>query len=204
MVDKKNNANSFANFIYCLGSLERKNSQLFNELANKTVLIEAKSHLLKLSQGNDKQSKVLIDLSNKLGTSRIKSHECKLKLRPVCKITESLIDQIQKKKKITAKELSNVLSTLELQGGSTQYLFNQLRTFIFMSKEISQLYGIHLEDFNNQIMELAQQVEEHIELLELIKTKISQIKNKKTDVYNPVFKYQTPDAWITPISGRED
>jgi phenylpyruvate tautomerase PptA (4-oxalocrotonate tautomerase family) len=73
-----------------------------------------------------------------------------------------------------------------------------------MQKEISQLYGIHLEHFNIQIMEIAQQVEEHIELLEEIKTKIAQSTNKKNDVTNPVFKYQNPDAWITPISGRED
>jgi hypothetical protein len=38
MVDKKGSADDFADFLYCLGSLERKNGQLFAELAKKTVL----------------------------------------------------------------------------------------------------------------------------------------------------------------------
>ena len=162
MVDNDSNADDFADFLYCLGSLERKISQLFEELANKTVLNEVRGHLMKLSRGNEKQSKVLIDLSDKLGTSKIKSHECKLKLRQVCKITESLIAKAKKKKKITGAELSDFLMILELQGGSTQYLYNQTRTFLFMSKEISQLYGVNLEDFNNQLIAIAKQVEEHI------------------------------------------
>lgn len=53
-------------------------------------------------------------------------------------------------------------------------------------------------------MEIAQQVEEHIELLEEIKTKIGQSANKKSGVHHPLFMYQNPDAWTTPISGRED
>ena len=65
-----------------------------------------------------------------------------------------------------------------------------------MSKEISQLYGVNFEDFNNQLIALAKQLEEHIELLEEIKAKIEQSTSKKPDVvHHPVFRYQTPDAW---------
>ena len=64
-----------------------------------------------------------------------------------------------------------------------------------MQKEIRQIYGIHLEDFNTQITQIAEQVEEHIELLEDIKSKIAQYNNKKDDVNHPVFRYQSPDAW---------
>lgn len=204
MFNTNSDADNFADFVYCLGRMERKNSQLFEELANKVSLTKVKGHLLKLSQGNEKQSKVLIELSGKLGSSMIEPHKCKRKLRPVCKIMESLIEQVKKKKKITGEELSAILLTLELQGGSTQYLYNQAKTFLFMQKEISQLYGIHLEHFNNQIMEIAKQVEEHIDLLEEIKTKIAQSTNKKSGVHHPSFMYQNPDAWATPISGRED
>ncbi len=204
MLLEKGNSEDFTNLFYCLGSLQKKNSKLFEELANKTVLTEVRSQLLKLSYGNEKQSKALIELSGQIGSSKAKSEQCKMKLRPVCKVTESLIDQVKKKKKISAEELSKILLTLELEGGSTQYLYNQAKTFLFMQKEISQIYGIHLEDFNTQITQIAEQVEEHIELLEDIKSKIAQNNNKKDDVNHPVFRYQSPDAWLTPVSGRED
>ena len=55
MVDNDSNADDFADFLYCLGSLERKKSQLFEELANKTVLNEVRGHLMKLSRGNEGQ-----------------------------------------------------------------------------------------------------------------------------------------------------
>jgi len=195
MVDKKGSADDFADFFHCLGSLEQKNSQLFEELANKTVLSEIRSHLLKISQGNKDHAKVLIELSSQLGGSKTKSNECKRKLRPVCKITESFLEQVRKKKKITVEELSDILLTLERSGGAMQYLQIQAETFLVMSKEISQLYGMKLEDFNAHIMDIAQQVEEHIELLEEIKTKIAQSISKKDVVHHPVFRYQSPDAW---------
>jgi hypothetical protein len=203
---EKRSSEEFTTLFYCLGSLQKKNSKLFEELANKTVLTEVKSQLLKLSYGNEKQSKALIELSGQIGDSKLKSEQCKMKLRPVCKVTESLIKQVEKKKTVSAQDLSKILLTLELEGGSTQYLYNQAKTFLFMQKEISQIYGIHLEDFNTQITQIANQVEEHIELLEDIKLKIAQNENnnKKDDVNHPVFRYQSPDSWITPVSGRED
>jgi len=203
---EKRSSEEFTTLFYCLGSLQKKNSKLFEELANKTVLTEVKSQLLKLSYGNEKQSKALIELSGQIGDSKPKSEQCKMKLRPVCKVTESLIKQVEKKKTVSAQDLSKILLTLEFEGGSTQYLYNQAKTFLFMQKEISQIYGIHLEDFNTQITQIANQVEEHIELLEDIKLKIAQNENnnKKDDVNHPVFRYQSPDSWITPVSGRED
>jgi hypothetical protein len=198
MFNEKSSANDFSDFLYCLGSLERKNSQLFEELANKTVLFEVRSHLLKISQGNEAHAKVLIELSSKLGSTKKKANECKRKLRPVCKITESFLEQVRKKKQITAKELSEILLTLEHSGGAMQYLQIQAETFLVTAKEISQLYGMNLKDFNDHIMEIAQQVEEHIELIEEIKTMISQSTSKKNGIHQPVVKYQTPDAWFQP------
>jgi len=203
---EKRNSEDFTNLFYCLGRLQKKNSKLFEELANKTVLTEVRSQLLKLSYGNEKQSKALIELSGQIGDSKAKSEQCKMKLRPVCKVTESLIDGVKKKKKISTEELAKILLKIELEGGSTQFLYNQVRTFLFMQKEITQIYGINLDDFAIQINQVAEQVEEHIELLEDIKSKIVQNKNNniQDDVNHPVFRYQSPDAWITPVSGRED
>lgn len=200
MVNKKGSADDFADFLYCLGSLERKNSQLFEELANKTVLSEVKRHLLKISQGNENHAKVLINLSGQL-SSDTKSNDCKRKLRPVCKVTEGLLERVRKKEKITAEELSEVLLTLESSGGAIQYLHIQAETFLFMSKQISQMYGMDLKDFHDHVMEIAQQVEEHIEILEEIKAKIEQSTRKKKEmVHHPIVRYQRPDAWYQPTA----
>ena len=198
MTNKKGDLDTLANYIYCLGRMEWKNYLLFEELANKVVFNDVKSNLLKLSQGNMKQSKLLIEFSNKLGTSMKDPHKCRMKLRPVCKVTESLIDLVKKKKEITTEELFNILLTLETQGGSTQFLYNQARTFLFMQKEISQLYGVKLEQFINKINDLAMQVEEHIELLEEIKNWIVQNTAKKNEEHHPAFRYQNPDSWANP------
>ncbi|MCW4016823.1 MAG: hypothetical protein NWF06_10670 [Candidatus Bathyarchaeota archaeon] len=198
MFNSKKNPEPFTDFLYCLGSLERKNSQLFAELASKTVLSEVRGNLLKISEGNEMHAKVLIELSGRVEGPKPKTGECKRKLRPVCKLTESLLNQVHKKKTLSADELSSILLTLERSGGAMQYLQIQAETFLFMSKEISQLYGMNLEVFHDHIMEIAQQVEEHIELLEEVKTMIAQSTRKKDGMHHPVVKYQTPDAWFQP------
>ena len=67
-----------------------------------------------------------------------------------------------------------------------------------MQKIIDQLYGIDLEEFNNKNAKIAQQVEEHIELLEEIKEKIIKSIKKKNGVFQPEFRCQNPDAWSNP------
>lgn len=197
MVDKKSSLAEFSDFIYCLGSLERKNSQLFEELANKSAVSEVKENLRKISVGNECQAKVIIEMSEKLGKFHIKSHGYNQRLKPVCKITESYIDKVRKKKSLSAKELSDILLALENSGGAMQYLQVQAETFLCMSKEISKLYGMDFKDFEDHVMEIAHQIEEHIELLEDIKTKLTKTDNKKKDnVHHPVVRYQRPDAWI--------
>ena len=91
-----------------------------------------------------------------------------------------------------------ILLTLEHKGGSTQCLYIQTKTFLFMQKIISQLYNLNLKEFNNKNAEIAQQVEEHIEILEEIKAKIVQHIKKTDYVVHPKVRYQNPDAWANP------
>ena len=60
-------------------------------------------------------------------------------------------------------------------------------------------------EFNNLLNGIAHYVEEHIHLLEDIKEIIAneQEQNQKNQVMHPKFKYQHPDAWVTPVSRRE-
>ena len=195
----KKNPDTIADFLNCLGSLENKNSQLFEELSNRTTVSEVKRHLIKISQGNENQSKILLSLGTQMGSPKVNGKQCRRKLQSVCKVTETVFEQVKKKKKISAQQLSDFLSTLEHSGGAMQFLHIQVETFLFMAKEISKMYKMDMESFNKHIMEIAQQVEEHIELLEEVKEKIAELTTEKKDkVQHPVVKYQNPDAWYPP------
>jgi bacterioferritin (cytochrome b1) len=58
-------------------------------------------------------------------------------------------------------------------------------------------------EFNNLLNEIAKDVEEHIQLLEDIKEIIANVQEEDDQVMHPMFKYQRPDAWATPVSGTE-
>ena len=70
--------------------MEYKNSQLFKELAGKTTLSEIKSHLLKISQGDESHSEILLGLGDPLGSAKVNRKECKRKLQSVCQVSETV------------------------------------------------------------------------------------------------------------------
>ncbi len=110
---------------------------------------------------------------------------------------ETILHAVKKQKQVSVNELSDFLQILESSGGAAQYLLVQAETFLFMSQEITKFYGMDAKKFNELLQSIVQDIEKHIHLLEQIKTEIEkqQNKNKKT---HPVFKYQSPDSWITP------
>lgn len=181
-----------------MGNLEKKTGQLFEEFANKTVLLDIRGPLLKIAQDNKKHAEDLIKISEKIGHSKVKQKDCEKIMKPVCKLTDSILKQVMNKEKITLEELSNFLAILENSGGTVNFLRIQAETFLHMTKEISQLYNMDLTKFDEQLMDVARLVEEHIELLEGIKEKIAQNTPKKDGMHHPLVKYQTPDAWYSP------
>ena len=92
---------------------------------------------------------------------------------------------------------------MESSGGAAQYLLIQAETFLFMSKEISRLYGMDFLEFNDLLNGIAKDVEKHIQLLEIIKEIIANEQEEDDQVMHQMFKYQRPDAWVTPVSGTE-
>ena len=157
----------------------------------------------KIASDNKIHAKILEDISQKIGDSEIKTKDCKKRLNVVCKTTETVLEQVINKKEITVEELSDYLNLLENSGGATQYMLIQAETFLFLSNQISRLYGMDFLEVNNLLNLLAKDIEEHIHILENIKDIISHMQ-KKNQVQHPMFMYQNPDAWITPINGRED
>lgn len=59
MVNKDNPMDGIVDFLVCLGNLERKNSQLFENLANKTVFPSVKQQLSKIAQDNESHAEIL-------------------------------------------------------------------------------------------------------------------------------------------------
>ena len=202
MVDMTTDADGIADFLQCLSGLEEKNSQLFRTLSKKIVLSTVKPQLTKIAEDNEKHSKILQDISERIGNPKVKTKECKKKLSVVCKNTEMILEKVNKKTKVTLKDISDFLQILESSGGATQYLLVQAETFLFMSKQISNLYGMDSKRFNDLLNEIVQDIEENISLLEDVKYLVEQeqVKDKKE---HPTFKYQSPDAWLTPSHSQK-
>jgi len=196
------NADGIADFLSCLANLERKNSQLFKSLSKKIICFSVKPHLLKIADDNDKHAAILNDISNHIGNTKVKTKDCRRKLSVVCKNTELILEKIKDKKEVTVNELLDYLELLESSGGAAQYLLVQAETFLFMSDEISRLYGMDFFRYNELLNEMVRDVEEHISILETIKNSLLDEQNKDQNKH-PVFKYQNPDAWLSPISSRE-
>ena len=197
MVDMSTDADGIADFLSCLSGLELRNSQLFMALSEKIILSSIKPQLSKIAKDNEKHAKFLEDISQQIGNAKIKTKECKSRLNVVCKNVEVILKQVKEKEEITLEEFSSYLKILESTGGAAQYLLVQAETFLFMSNEITKLYGMDSEKFNELLTEIVQDVEENIHLLEDIKNNIQTAQNKNKRK-NPLFKYQNPDSWLTP------
>jgi len=203
MIDMSSDVDGIADFLSCLANLERKNSYLFRVLSEKIDCFSVKPYLLKIADDNNKHASILVEISLHIGNPNVKIKECKKKLSVVCKNTEMILKKIKDADNVTVDELLDYLELLEGSGGAVQYLLVQAETFLFMTNEISRLYGMELSKFDELLNEIVRDIEEHIEVLETIKRTLLEEQNKNQEKH-PVFKYQNPDAWITPISGRED
>ena len=155
MFDDNKATDGLADFLTCLSGLVRKNSYLFENLAEKTDFSSAKYQLSKISQDHKRHSEILIEMSIRIGNSKIKTRECKRQLSVVHKTIEAVLKQVLKKERITAEDLSNFLSILESSGEPEQYLLVQAKTFLFMSEEISRIYGVDFKEFNELLRNIA-------------------------------------------------
>ena len=73
MLDMNSKTDGIADFLTCLGSLERKNSQLFETLSNKIVYSPVKPQLTKIADDNMKHATILEDVGQQIGNPKIKN-----------------------------------------------------------------------------------------------------------------------------------
>lgn len=180
-----------------------KNSQLFEEFANKTTLAEIKAPLAKIGQDNKVHAEDVLQVSEKIGHKKVNPKECKRKMKPVCELTDSMLAEVRNKETVTSEELENYLALLENAGGSVNFLRTQVETFLHMTDEISQVYKTDLSEFDDKLTAVAKLVEEHVDLLEEIKEKLAQNKPKTDGLYHPFVKYQNPDDWRQPSDKKQ-
>ena len=201
MFDMSTDVDGIADFLMCLSGLEISNNQMFRFLSEKIVLNSIKPQLNRIAEDNLKHSQILEDISKQIGNSKVKTKECKIKLSVICKNVTNLLKKVKGKKEITIEELAEYLEVLESSGGASQYLLVQAETFLYMTKEISKAYGMDSEKFNDYLKEIINDIEEHMLLLEEIKSIIENelTKDKKK---HPSFKYQSPDAWFVPTHSQ--
>ena len=88
-----------------------------------------------------------------------------------------MLEQAKEKKEITIDDLLDYLEILESIGGPAQYLLVQAETFLFMSKEISKLHRVQSQNFNDLLNEMVQDIEDHIYVLENIKSILQNEQN---------------------------
>ncbi|MFA5364697.1 MAG: hypothetical protein WC325_05890 [Candidatus Bathyarchaeia archaeon] len=201
MISKNNDNKGLADLLYCFGSLGHKTGVLFKELADKSTVHEIRDNLMKLSIENEENSNELFQLSNSFGGSKLKEKNCKQRLRSVCELTASSLEYTHSKSELSAKELLDILTSLESTGGAMHYLYNQAETFLYMSPDISKQFGVELEKIDSHL-DLANKVEEHITLIEEIKAVLSEKLEQIDKANDPVFKYQRPDAWFHPLASE--
>jgi len=179
-----------------------KNAQLFKLLSQKVNLSSVKPLLLRIAKDNQVHAEQLQEIGEKIGNPTVHTKECKRKLSVVCENTETILRIVKDKDQILVDELWDFLQILESSGGAAQYLLVQAETFLFMSDQISKLYGMEGEKFNEMLAEMTRDIEGDIYLLEQISDEIQKHQNKNKQKH-PVFKYSSPDSWRAPSHSQK-
>jgi hypothetical protein len=93
-------------------------------------------------------------------------------------------------------EIINRLAVLEHSLGEEYSTLEKLKMLSYMSKEISEKYGIDVNSRKDVLDTIIIEEKQHsyylFEIYETLK------KNSNKPDYHPEFKYQNPDAWLTP------
>ena len=198
---KNNDPKAIASLLKGLSMLENYVSLLYKTLGDKvgsSPLVQ--SLLLSIASDSQKHSTVLKGVGESIAKSEAKPKECEEKLSEVWHVTDNFYKEIAAKERITEEELPQLaekLTVLESMLGEEYYVFVQLKTLEFMTKEISQLYNINLGNLESIFVGIINDEEHHRELLGTIKELLNREEPKKAD-NAPVVKYQNPDFWINP------
>lgn len=184
-----------ASQLSCLSMLEYNTALLYKSLSEKTEIPLAKSLLLSIAQDSSKHSALLKGISDSLASTDVKIKDCAKNLGPIWQnVTTYLKEVIAKEENLSLAELYEKLLTLESSIGEEYYVFVQMQTLQYMTKEINQLYNINLDKVKRIFESIINDEEHHREILATLK-ELSEPKIKDLD-NTPLVKFQSPDHWI--------
>jgi hypothetical protein len=195
---KTSDPKNITNSIKCLSVLESKTALLYNSLSEKVNLPLIKSMLKEISLDSKKHSTILFGVSQSLPETDWKPKDCKKTLGNVLVVVDNFIEDLSKVKSVTESnlsELSKQLVGLESTMSEEYFVFVQLKTLEFMSKEIGTIYNINLDSLKGIFTGIIDDEEHHREILATIGEFIRKNEDRERD-NTPMVRFQNPDAWI--------
>jgi hypothetical protein len=188
-----------ASHLSCLSVLEQNTALLYKSLSEKTDIPLAKSLLFSIAQDSSKHSALLKGISDSIFSTDVKTKDCAKNLGPIWRnVTTYLNEVTAKEENLSLAELYEKLLTLESNIGEEYYIFVQMQTLQYMTKEINQLYNINLDKVKRIFESIINDEEHHREILATLK-ELSEPKIKDLD-NTPLVKFQSPDQWINGAS----
>lgn len=190
---------SIGNLFYCCSLLERKTSEMYQQLSQKFDQPTIKPKLVTMAQDSLKHCNLFEELSKDLIKKAPTEKQCKQSLgetwKHINEITQFLKhDEILNEEE--SFELINRLAVLEHNLGEEYTTLEKMKMLSYMSKEISEKYGMDVSSIKDVLDAIINDEKQHayylFEIFETLK------KNSKKPDSNPEFKYQNPDAWLTP------
>jgi rubrerythrin len=204
-VGKTRDPKNITNNIKSLSVLESKTAVLYNLLSEKVELPLIKSLLKEISLDSKKHSTILYGVAKSLPETDWKPKDSKKTLGNVLLAVEKFTEDLSKIRSLTASnlaELSKQLAIFESTMGEEYFVFVQLKTLQFMSKEIGKIYNINLDSVKDIFTEIMNDEEHHREVLATIKELIQKSEDQEEDNM-PMVRFLNPDAWIAPSTPNQ-
>jgi rubrerythrin len=199
-MEKLSDPKNITNSLKCLTVLESKASILYNVLSEKVELPLIKSMLKEISLDSKKHSTILYGVSKSLPETDWKPKDCRKTFGKILDVVDNFVEDLSKVKSLKASnlpELSIQLIGLESTMGEEYFVFVQLKTLEFMSKEIGKIYNINLDSLKEIFAAIIEDEEHHREILAKIRELIRKKEDEEID-NTPFVRFQNPDAWISP------
>jgi rubrerythrin len=197
---KQNEAQTMAEYMKCLSSLETSTADLYKEIADKTDMPLVKSLFMQISIDSQKHSVILEGVSQSIAPTKGDKKVCEQKMGKSFEFVNKAQKEITKIKKIDEKNLSwlvEKLSFFESVMGEDYYMFTQLHSLQILVKKINEDYNIDLTSTKHLFTKIIQDEDHHRELLEIIRGLV--VKKEVENDNSPVVRYQNPDSWSRPM-----
>ncbi len=195
---------SIGNMLYCSSVLERKTYEMYNDLSQKFDHPTIKLRLVTIAQDSLKHCNLLLEISKELIRKPPTEKQCKRSFGETWNHVDEITKFLKERKSIREEdffEIINRLAFIEHYIGEEYSTLEKLKMLSYMSKEISENYAIDVSSRKDVLNTIINDEKQHanflFEIYEILKKKI-----KKPDLH-PEFKYQNPDAWLTPSHSQK-